>query len=195
MVPLQLSSDAQISAHSSYSSIESFIDEVITSFSKYADKNKVLVIKIHPFDRGFNSYDDFVKKIASICHVSERVYYVDSVHLPDMLKHALGVIVINSTVGLSAINYRLPVKALGKAIYNFEGLTYQGSLADFWTHAELFYPDTLLIDNFISYLLRTTQMNGNFYKRLSLSKFYCGVRWRKLTPRSYSNDEQKVVSL
>lgn len=190
LVPLQLSSDIQISAHSSYISIESFIDEVITSFSKNADENKVLVIKVHPFDRGFNDYSDFIKKIATICHVSERVYYVDSVHLPSMLKHALGVIVINSTVGISAIGYNLPVKALGKAIYNFEGLTFQGSLAEFWKHTELFHPDKLLIDNFIAYLLSNTQINGNFYKRLSVSKFYCGLRWRKLSPRNRSNDEQ-----
>jgi capsular polysaccharide export protein len=183
LVPLQLHNDAQVSNHSNFSSIESFIDLVITSFAKNAPNEKLLVIKIHPFDRGFNDYHDFVKKVARLCGVDDRVLYVDSVHLPDMLKHASGVILINSTVGLSALQYKSPLIALGNAIYNFESITYQNDLDSFWINADHFKSNDLIVGNFIRYLIRTTQINGNYYKKILKSKFYCGLRWRRLTKK------------
>lgn len=183
LVPLQLHNDAQVTVHSNFSSIESFIDQVITSFSKNANKEHFLVIKIHPFDRGFNNYEDFVTKVSGLCGVSDRVLYVDSVNLPDMLKHTLGVILINSTVGISGLKYNLPVIATDKAVYNFEGITYQGHLDSFWSEAISFKSNQVVLDKFIYYLIKTTQINGNYYKKLSKSKFYCGLRWRKLTSK------------
>lgn len=179
LVPLQLRIDTQVLVHSNFSSMESFIDEVITSFARNANQNELLVIKLHPLDRGFNDYGAFIQKVAKFCNVSDRIFYVDSVHLPDMLKHAKGVVVINSTVGLSAINYRLPVIALGKSIYNFDGLTFQGDLSNFWKFAEDFHPNNTVIDNFAYFLIRNTQINGSFYKKLTNTKLYCGLRLRK----------------
>jgi len=44
-------------------------------------------------------------------------------HLPTLFSHILGTITINSTVGLQTMYHNSPVKVLGKAIYDIEGLT------------------------------------------------------------------------
>lgn len=51
-VPLQSPEDSQISLHSPYTHIEEFINEVMSSFSKNADKHSELLFKQHPMSRG-----------------------------------------------------------------------------------------------------------------------------------------------
>jgi capsular polysaccharide export protein len=45
-------------------------------------------------------------------------------------------ICVNSTSGTLALAANSPVCTLGDAIYDVPGLTFQGHLDDFWTHAE-----------------------------------------------------------
>jgi capsular polysaccharide export protein len=72
-------------------------------------------------------------------------------------------ITINSTSGISALIHNKPVLALGKAIYNFKGLTSQQSLSEFWNSPQK--PEEDLIIKFKSYLINETQINGSFYSK------------------------------
>ena len=83
--------------------------------------------------------------------------------MPTMLKHARSVITINSTAGLSAIHHAKPLKVMGNALYNIEGLTYQNSLDKFWKSN--FQPDMNLFRHFKNALLYKTQLNGVFYSK------------------------------
>lgn len=85
-------------------------------------------------------------------------------HLPTLLKHARGVVVVNSTTGLQALEHQVPVKALGEAIYDMPGLCHQGPLDAFWHAAPHSAPDRVLLRRFVSFLIARSQLNGSFYK-------------------------------
>jgi hypothetical protein len=106
-----------------------------------------------------------------------RLIYVHDLHLPHVLPHARGVVVVNSTVGLSALLHDVPVKVCGRAIYDISGITYPGRLRSFWKEAPLHKPDPTLLQGFRSYLIEHTQLNGSMYKRLPVEGSSAGVVW------------------
>jgi capsular polysaccharide export protein len=162
LVPLQLSCDFQISHHSYYRNTQEMVAEVITSFEIHAKKDTHLVFKIHPFDTLILNNIKYIKKlIKNNTFLKHRVTILDGGHLPTLIDNAQGVIVINSTVGLQALYHQAPTKALGNAIYNFEGLTDQKPLNEFWQNPSK--PDTELFKKFRTHLLHHNQINGGFY--------------------------------
>ena len=161
-VPLQTSSDFQIREHSKYNNIEEFIEEVLTSFAKFAPKDKFIVFKHHPMDRGRKDYTKFIKKLSKKLNIEDRVIVTFETHLPTALSNAIGTITINSTVGLSSIYHKTPTITLGNALYDIEGLTCKGmSLDDFWVNYKK--PNYELYKKFRAYLIENTQLNGGFY--------------------------------
>lgn len=177
LVPLQVHNDAQIHIHSDFDSVEAFIADVIASFAKNADPDHSLVIKHHPLDRGYHDYTRLIRKKTQEHGAQGRVFYLHDQHLPTLLEHARGVIVINSTVGFSAIHHGTPVKVCGEAIYNMQGLTFQGPLDDFWTETHRHLPSPELYHRFRQYVIHHTQYNGSFYKRLEIPGSLTGVVW------------------
>jgi capsular polysaccharide export protein len=161
LVPLQVYNDSQIVLHSKYNSVKEFIEEVLTSFAKNALKEHSIVFKHHPIDRGFVCYKNFIKNLSEKLEVKDRVFYVHDLHLPTLIKSSLGVVVINSTVGLQSLYHNIPVKVMGEAIYNIPGLTFQGSLDDFWKNPGKI--DRTLFRKFYGYVIKTTQLNGSFW--------------------------------
>ncbi len=177
LVPLQISTDAQVCEHSSYSSVENFFERVIGSFAAHAPKETLLVIKHHPLDRGYHDYASLIERMVTYYGVNARVLYVHDQHLPTLLEHALGVVLINSTVGLSAIHHNTPLKVCGTAIYDMAGLTYQGELEDFWNDAPSFIVDKKLYEQFKGYVINQKQINGSFYRRLDIASSVSGLQW------------------
>lgn len=178
LVPLQVHNDAQIHHHSDFFSVEAFISEVINSFAMHAPADNFLVIKHHPMDRGFNHYGKLIKVICQKNRaLKNRLHYVHDLHLPTLLNHAKWVVVVNSTVGLSALDHLCPVVTCGNAIYDIEGLTYQGGVHAFWQAAPSFKVDQNLHYKFINQLVLGSQINGNFYKRLQRAQNKAGIYW------------------
>lgn len=177
LVPLQVHNDAQVHVHSGYDSVRSFIKNVLISFANSAPPDTFLVIKHHPMDRGYHDYTGFIARIGAKLGVLHRVRYIHDQHLPTLLEHARGVVLINSTVGLSALEHGTPLKVCGAAIYDMEGLTFQGTLDEFWGMAEYESVDRNLYERFRNYVIKHTQLNGNFYKRLDIAKSYTGLIW------------------
>ncbi|MGH8841090.1 MAG: hypothetical protein ACREX1_00265, partial [Advenella sp.] len=136
-----------------------------------------LVIKHHPMDRGYNDYSNWLQQLEFLYDLSGRVHYIHDQHLPSLLDHAIGTVVVNSTVGLSALLHGSPLKVCGRAMYDFKGLTYQGTLDEFWREAPDEKVDGKLFDSFRNYLIATTQINGNFYKRIKGEKAATGLSW------------------
>jgi capsular polysaccharide export protein len=199
LTALQVHVDSQISVHSDFESVDRFIDEVVDSFAVRADEEDVLVFKHHPLDRGYHDYGAVVRRAAERNGIARRVKYIHDQPLPAMLDACKGVVVINSTVGLSAVHHGCPVKVCGKAIYDMPGLTFQGELDDFWCSS--FKPDGELYQSFRAFLLVRTQLNGNFYRRLENSMFVSGIDWGALGLRAgweYSpglSDERSTVAM
>jgi capsular polysaccharide export protein len=177
LIPLQIATDAQIREHSDFRSVEIFIKRIISSFAAHAPKKNLLIIKHHPLDRGYHDYSELISHLTGKYNISDRVKYIHDQHLPTLLEHAKGVVLINSTVGLSAIHHNAPLKTCGTAIYDIEGLTYQGKLESFWNDADTYCIDRELYRRFKGYVINYKQINGNFYHRLKNSSFKSGIIW------------------
>ncbi len=160
LVPLQVHNDAQIEFHSQYESMQDFIVDVLTSFSK-SGCNKKLVFKHHPMDRGHVNYAKLIQQQATRLNIGNQVSYIHDQHLPTLLKACVGVVTINSTTALQAFYHKAPVLVVGYAFFDMQGLTYQGGLLSFWRSPD--QPDLEFTDRFRAYILDHGQINGSFY--------------------------------
>lgn len=161
LVPLQLHCDFQI-VHTDYESIPAFIEEVLETFAEHGPSDTRLLIKHHPLDRAYRDYTKLLARQSRRLGIEGRVHYIHDQHLPTLLKHARGVVTMNSTVGTSALYHQAPVKVMGRAVYDIPELTYQGSLANFF--GEIGKVDTGLFRDFNRWMREHNQINGSFYK-------------------------------
>lgn len=187
LVPLQTHNDAQIHFHSPYQSIEQFIEEVMTSFAQHAPKDVLLVLKQHPFDRGYKDYTRLIEQLSQKLEIQARVFYIHDQYLPKLLENSRGVIVINSTVGMSAVESLIPVKVCGTAVYDIEKMTLQCDLNQFWTRAESWRVNKNIVKKYMYYLQHTTQFNGSFYRKIQQTDNYSGVIWSQRIALSVEN--------
>lgn len=171
LVPLQVHNDSQITEHSGYTDVIDFIEDVMESFSVNSPRGTLLVFKHHPMDRAYRDYTTLIKKLSRLYGVSDRVRYIHDQHLPSLLDAAIGVVVVNSTTGISAIHQGVPTKVTGRALYDIEGLTSQKRLSEFWASAAHEAPDMALYERFRRTLVRDTQINENFYAPLDGTRY------------------------
>jgi capsular polysaccharide export protein len=162
--PLQLQTDYQLRAHSDFRGQEEAIARVITSFAKHAEQHARLIVKIHPLDNGLIHWADVISRDAAACGIDERVDVVDGGNLDQLFQQTRGVVTVNSTAALPAIRLGKPVKVLGRAIYDIQGLTDQDDLDTFWTRP--FAPNPKLAAAFFRLLSSEYQVRGNFYSLL-----------------------------
>jgi len=161
-VPLQTHNDFQLKTHSSFNTIEEFIKIVITSFANAnLDDDIYLILKHHPMDRGRKNYTKYIKNLSKQLGVAKQIIVVYDLHLPTLLSHTMGTITINSTVGLQALYHNSPVKVLGNAIYDIDGLCDKQCLDGFWKSP--LKPNLELFEKFRGYLINNTQVNCSFY--------------------------------
>lgn len=161
LIALQLQTDYQIRENTTYRDQKLFLREVIAAFARAAPAERHLLIKLHPLDPGLINWEKLSRSIAEDFGVSTRVHCVDGGRLDELLTRCAGVIVSNSTVGLTALRAGVPVLALGDAVYGVAGLTHQGGLDDFWTA-----PDPVnasLLKDFVTALAGTIQVRGSVY--------------------------------
>lgn len=163
VLPLQVYCDAQLQ-HSDFPSMEAMMTKVIETFAAAAPNDAMLVVKHHPHDVPFRDYRSFLNKLAARHGLGDRVVYIHDTHLPTLLKHARGVVTMNSTVGPSALFHHTPVKVLGRATYDIPGMTAQVPLAEFF--AEPGKVDGELFDAYTKWLRVVNQVNGSFYRRV-----------------------------
>ena len=182
LVILQVHSDMQVKVHSPYPSVESFIEEMIISFANNSPKGTKLVLKHHPFDRGYRNYNQLIIELGKQHGIIDRLVYLHDWNLPKLLQQAHGVVTINSTVGLSSIHHGTPVITMGQAVYDIPGLSFQGELKDFWNSVGKV--DAELYQRFRAWLLRNNQLVGSFYRRNTSLQSPTGLRW----PSSVAED-------
>jgi capsular polysaccharide export protein len=166
LFPLQLENDFQIVSYSPFDSLEEAICLVLQSFSAHAETDTRLLIKVHPLDPGLKSWKKIIYRWANELRIAERIDYFDGGNLDDIIRASQGVITVNSTVGIRAIQLDCPVMTLGDAIYDVDGLAFQGSVDQFWTSAQK--PVSALADAFIHAVCHTIQIRGTFYSEPGL---------------------------
>jgi capsular polysaccharide export protein len=163
LFPMQMEMDFQIRAYSPYPDQITPISKVVASFAMHASENTHLVFKIHPMDPGLRNWFRIIREIAVRHGLEERVHFIDGGSLDLLLEHCAGVVTINSTVGVSTLQYGKPLKVLGDAVYDIVGLTFQGSLDAFWK--SLTPPDVALRDDFLKVLARSIQLRGVYFQK------------------------------
>jgi capsular polysaccharide export protein len=161
LAPLQVFNDSQIQRFSPYRNVAQFIELVMQSFARHAAADEWLVFKHHPLDRPYSDYTEVIAQRALALGISDRVRYVHDLHLPTLLKHARGVVTVNSTTGLQALYHGTPVVTLGECLYAVEGLVHKGPLEAFWKDPGVV--DGELYQRFRAHLVRETQINASFY--------------------------------
>jgi capsular polysaccharide export protein len=164
--PLQLDCDYQIRVHSPFQAMHLAIDHVFRSFWRSAPQAARLVVKLHPMDSGLMDWIGLVGHAAAEHGIAERVTVLDGGELAELLPRIHAVVTVNSTVGAKALAEGLPVMALGKAVYDMPGLTYQGDLDDFWTNAAP--PEAKLFDAFCRVLIARCMIPGSFFNEMGL---------------------------
>lgn len=173
LFPLQLSTDYQIRAHSPFPDMETALDTVLASFAAHAPPTARLVVKVHPLDNGLAGWERRVEERAGALGIADRIIYLDWWNLARLLRRAAGVVTINSTVGTTALMAGKPLIALGSAIYDVPGLTFQGPLDRYWSEAAP--PDVALRDAFVRALAGATQLKGGYYAEDALDAAVTGA--------------------
>lgn len=160
---LQLGSDYQIRRHSPYPDMCSAIKEVLASFANHAPTDLSLLVKNHPLDPGIVDLEQFTLKTSTGLGIQDRVIFTHGGVLPRYLRAAEGTVVVNSTLGMSSLQYRRPTMVLGRAVYKVPGLVHGGGLDSFWRSPVP--PDAGLYADFRRVLFHETQINGSFYTK------------------------------
>lgn len=159
--PLQLQTDFQLRAHSPYRDQREAIEEIIASFAAHADQRARLVVKIHPLDNGLIDWAGEVRRRAERSGAGDRIVFLDGGDLNRLIARSAGIVTVNSTVGLHALQQRKPVKVLGAAVFDIARLTDQQPLDRFWQHPMA--PDAALCSAFLRLMAAAIQVRGNFY--------------------------------
>ena len=169
LFPLQVHDDSQMTHHSDYDSVESVIEEVVNSFYQHLEQLKaagkpaqqVLIIKHHPMNRGHRNYSHFIQSLTKALGIKKQVVYVHDIKLPLLLPQIKGCVTVNSTLGLQALFHGVPVINLGRSFYNKPGLTFQGSLDQFWMNPGAV--NQTVLAQFRSYVISQSQIAGCLY--------------------------------
>ncbi|WP_269582394.1 capsule biosynthesis protein [Roseibium sp. Sym1] len=163
VLPIQLEGDFQLRRHSPYDSFVEVLQTVFSSFASTAPAETRLILKSHPLDVGFENWAQVSKELAAKYDLGTRVHYLDGGGLAKPFEKASGVVTLNSTAGLEALQACLPVKTLVPAHYDIDGLTHQGSLETFWSEPE--GPDPELLTAYVIALAASTQVRGSIHNR------------------------------
>jgi capsular polysaccharide export protein len=173
LFPLQLDSDAQIRLHSSFAGIADALRLVITSFANHAPDNMRLVVKEHPLDNGVRDWREETASLAELYGVGDRVDFLEGGDIVPLAERSKGVVTINSTSGTLALALGIPVIALGQAVYDMDGITFQGELDDFWRDPGR--PDMETFAAFRRVLIDRCLIAGGFFSEKALARVTEGV--------------------
>lgn len=160
-VPLQLEGDSQISQHSPFRNIAEFVLQILHSFAAHAPHGAWLVFRQHPHARGGDGHIGLIREVAAALGIEALVHHMVEGDTPDLAENSAGTVVINSTVGLQALERGSSLIALGDTFYRRQGLTMMSGLDQFWAKPEI--PDAALARKFLSEVKGLTQASASVY--------------------------------
>jgi len=163
-VPLQHDGDAQIIHHSGFGKNANFVREVLTSFALHSEARSWIVFRQHPHSRGGSGHTELISGLADELKISNRVHHLSEGDTPDLAEHSMGVVLINSTVGLQAIERGVPLMVMGDALYKKDGLAFPGALDEFWRQSTA--PDKKVALDFLKQIKNLTQAPASVYASL-----------------------------
>lgn len=170
---LQRDGDVQLLRYSHYANNMAFLAEVMSSFAQHAPADHRLVVKNHPLDPGLSDLAHLTHCLAVERGIADRVDFIDGGNLARLCRASQGMVVNNSSAALSALGFQTPVKVLGDAFFDFEGLTDQKSMNEFWVAPTP--PDSQLFKRFRAHVIDRTQVNGNYHEPRAMNRTARGL--------------------
>ena len=165
VVALQVSSDANLKQGAYGWTNEALACEIIESFFRSAPIDRRLIFKIHPMDRGHSQIGKLIRKTADRFGIANRVDCIDSGSIGVLIRHARGVVTINSTSGLSAIHHGVSLLVVGQAFYAHPSLANcangRPDFDAFWQDG--FVAPATLRSNYIDWVKQEALGQGDFY--------------------------------
>lgn len=166
LICLQREGDTQLLRYSRLADNTAFLGEVMTSFARSAPADARLVVKNHPLDPGLLDLRRITRSLAVERGLTGRVDFIDGGSLAHLCRASRGLVVNNSSAALSALGFGTPVRVLGEAFFDFDGLTDQQALDGFWSAPQPPDPDLFL--RFRATVIARTQLNGSFHAPAAL---------------------------
>jgi capsular polysaccharide export protein len=173
---MQMEDDYSLRGYSRYPDLDTAMKEAIDSFAGNAPAAAALVFKIHPLDPGLKRWRKRIARIAAGAGVAERVHFIDGGDLDELLRGSAGLVTVNSTAGLRALELGRPTIALGETIYRVPGLAFDGPLDAFWTHAPA--PDARLVDAALRLMGAMLHVRGSMYEPQGIEAAAEGMAYR-----------------
>ena len=167
LVLMQLEHDSNFLGHSPYSRNSEVVDQIVAEFAGAAPRHHHLVFKAHPLEDGRAGNRAAIAAAAARHGIADRVHYFRGGKLAEALAQARSVVTVNSTAAQQALWRGIPVKPLGRAIYEKPGIVSDQTLADFLSDPQA--PDQAQYRTLRDYLLQTSQVPGGFYSERSRS--------------------------
>jgi capsular polysaccharide export protein len=164
---LQREGDSQLIEHSDLKTNAAFMTQVITNFAKTAPHDHRLVFKNHPLDPGVENLAARCHAIARKAKVADRVIFLEGGVFAQLARASKGVVAVNSTAAYAALGFGVPVKLLGRAVFDIDGLTDPRPLEHFWMGPAP--PDADLFARFRRRLSVRTQVYGSFHNPKNLN--------------------------
>ncbi|MFV0299323.1 MAG: capsule biosynthesis protein [Paracoccus sp. (in: a-proteobacteria)] len=161
LVLMQLEHDSSFRAHSPYLRMKEFTDQCLTEFARHAPAHHHIVFKAHPLEDGRAGNCRNIMARAAELGITDRVHYVRGGKLATLLGQARAAITVNSTAAQQALWRGLPVKMLGRGVYDKPELVSDQPLSEFFKAPQP--PNSRAYRQYRSYLLHTSQVPGGFY--------------------------------
>lgn len=165
LVPMQLEHDSNFVAHSPYATMSEFTDQVLTEFARSAPRHHHVVFKAHPLEDGRGGIRHAVQTTADRLKIADRVHFVRGGKLAQLLNQARAAVTVNSTSAQQALWRGLPVKSMGRAVYDKPGIVSDQSLAEFLSDPTP--PQGWAYRRYRDFLLESSQIPGGFYSERS----------------------------
>lgn len=166
VMPLQVRDDMQLECAGRGWTNERLIEEGIASFAAHAPRNRRLVVKVHPLERGHSYAFQEVREAAERHGVADRVDVVDDGSIGLLVSASAGMLTINSTSAFAALLRKVPLGVLGDAPYRRPELSWpidsQSDLDAFWTQAKP--GDPVKVKAFRQATAATALLPGDYYR-------------------------------
>lgn len=166
LVPLQMPSDSQMGAAARGWNIERLVDATMRAFVKTGAARK-LVFKLHPLDGHARTRERMIRDKARTHGLSDAIVVLHSGSIAELSIHSAGMIVINSTSGMTAIHHGTPLLVMGEAVFRNAQLVQCGE-----TEADIeafmrapHVADAKLRQAFEAFVAREALLPGDFYRQ------------------------------
>ena len=177
LLPLQVTSDAQMGEPALGWTSNRLIGEALHAFARSGPPKTKLVFKVHPLERGRRDVRRTVMEMARRLSIAGQVEVLETGSLGLLVRHAAGVITINSTAGFSAIFHGTPLLVIGKAVYSHPALATcaQGApdFEAFWKGGTV--APAPLRQRYLAWIRQEALLPGDFYAAEGIAQACEGI--------------------